>query len=186
MKRSAMNCLLIFICVTATAYPATAAAGQIGQKGCELSLVGTWKMVSPAASLTTSPDADPVLYRFGADATVTVLSRSAPGAEFREVASAVYAIDNPRSPKAILFKAAKAGGGFEEGTTAVDITAYDDMSFTSVKPGAAPVRWLRVEPHRYFIGFAGRRGTFYDDSGPAFPMLMKLDGRETLIDAVGV
>ena len=42
------------------------------------------------------------------------------------------------------------------------------------------------EPHRYFLVLAGRSGTFYDKSGPAFPMLIKLDGERTQVDAVGL
>ena len=41
------------------------------------------------------------------------------------------------------------------------------------------------EPHRYFLVFAGRKGTFYDESGPAFSMLIKLDRERTQVDAVG-
>ena len=42
------------------------------------------------------------------------------------------------------------------------------------------------EPHRHFLVLAGRSGTFYDKSGPAFPMLIKLDGERAQVDAVGV
>jgi hypothetical protein len=42
------------------------------------------------------------------------------------------------------------------------------------------------EPHRHFLVLAGRSGTFYDNGGPAFPMLIKLDGGQTHVDAVGV
>ena len=42
------------------------------------------------------------------------------------------------------------------------------------------------EAHRHFLVLAGRRGTFYDNSGPAFPMLIKLDGEQVQVDAVGI
>jgi hypothetical protein len=42
------------------------------------------------------------------------------------------------------------------------------------------------EPHRHFLVLAARSGTFYDTSGPAFPMLIKLDGKKTQVDAVGI
>jgi hypothetical protein len=42
------------------------------------------------------------------------------------------------------------------------------------------------EPHRHFLVLAGRSGTFYDNGGPAFPMLIKLDGERTQVDAVGI
>ena len=67
----------------------------------------------------------------------------------------------------------------------MDVTAYDDTSVTLTKPGSTLARWVRVDPYRYFIVLAGRVGTFYDGSGPTFPMLIKTDGRQTQIDAVG-
>lgn len=42
------------------------------------------------------------------------------------------------------------------------------------------------EPHRYFLVLAGRSGTFYDNSGPAFPMLIKLNGERTQVDGLGI
>jgi hypothetical protein len=42
------------------------------------------------------------------------------------------------------------------------------------------------QPHRHFLILAGRSGTFYDKSGPAFPMLIKSDGERTQVDAVGI
>ena len=44
----------------------------------------------------------------------------------------------------------------------------------------------KVDQSRYFIVLAGRSGVFYDRSGPTFPMLIKLDGREIQVDAVGI
>lgn len=41
-------------------------------------------------------------------------------------------------------------------------------------------------PHRYFLVLAARSGTFYDDSGPAFPMLINLDGEQTQVYGVGI
>jgi hypothetical protein len=177
MKRSAFISLffsLAFICVIATA-PA------FGQKRCELNIVGTWK----AASLD---GANPVLYRFAPDATVTVLSQSGSGqnSELREVASATYKLDNPKMPKAIIFKAAKEGGGLAAGTTSMNITAYDDSSMTCTRSGYEPTRWVKVDSHRYFIVLVGRSGIFYDRSGPAFPMLIKMDEGKPRVDAVGI
>jgi hypothetical protein len=42
------------------------------------------------------------------------------------------------------------------------------------------------EPHRYFLVLAARNGTFYDKTGPAFPMLIKLDGGRTQVESVGI
>lgn len=178
MKRSAFSSSLffslIFICVVAN-------STAFGQKGCQLNIVGTWKAAS-------SDGANTLFYRFGPDATVTVLSRSVSekSSELREIASATYTLDDPKSPKAILFKATKEGGGFAQGTTSMDITGYDDASITCVKPGYEPTRWVKVDPYQYFIILAGRSGTFYDLSGPAFPMLIKMDGDKTQVDAVGI
>ncbi|MFY9607902.1 MAG: hypothetical protein WAU45_04710 [Blastocatellia bacterium] len=172
MKRPAIISAFILICLTAT--PAA-----LGQKGCEFNIVGTWKAEK-------SDDANPILYRFTPDGKLTVLSGSGQGSELREIASAVHMVDNPKAPKVIVVKADKEGGGFALGTTSMDITRYDDTTVTFVKPGSAPTRWVRVDPHRYFIVLAGRMGTFYDGSGPTFPMLIKMDGRQTQIDAVGI
>ncbi|HEU0177867.1 MAG TPA: hypothetical protein VFV58_26690 [Blastocatellia bacterium] len=43
-----------------------------------------------------------------------------------------------------------------------------------------------VAPHRHFLVLAGRSGISYDNSGPAFPMLINLDGGRTQIDAIGI
>jgi hypothetical protein len=172
MKRFAIFFSIILICLAAT----TAAYGQ---KGCELNLIGTWKA-------ETADTSNPVFYRFGPDNTVTLLSGR--GAELREVASAAYTLDNPKSPKVILFKTAKATAGFAEGTTSMEIKAYDDTSltFAFVKPGSEPTRWVKVDSNQYFIVLAGRKGTFYDGAGPSFPMLIKMDGRQIEVEAVGI
>jgi hypothetical protein len=170
MKRSALISILILICLTAT--PAA-----LGQKGCELNIIGTWKAEK-------SDQANPILYRFTTDARVIALSGSGQ-TELKEIASAVYTLDNPKAPKTILIKSEKAGA-FAQGTTSFDIASHDDTSLTLVKPGSAPVRWVRVDPNRYFIVLAGRTGTFYDGSGPTFPMMIKTDGKQTQIDAVGI
>lgn len=167
MRRSAIIFSMIIICLAA-------AADAFGQKGCELNLVGTWRAAGPDGAAT-------LFYRFGTDATVTALN-----AESREVGSAVYTLDNPKAPKVILFKAAKGGPAFNEGVTSMDITGYDDASVTLTKPGSGPARWVREDSSRYFVVLAGRKGTFYDGSGPAFPMYIKMDEQQTQIDAVGI
>lgn len=178
MKRSAFFFSLLFssiiICLIV---PATA----FGQKSCQLDIVGTWKAASPDG-------ANAVLYRFSPDSTVTVLSQSGSGqsSELREVATATYKLDNPKAPKAILFKADKAGGGLDKGATSLSITGYDDESMTCAKSGYEPTRWVKVDPNRYFIVLAGRSGVFYDLSGPAFPMLIKMDEGKTQVDALGI
>ncbi len=115
-----------------------------------------------------------------------MLSGSGQSSELREIVSAGYSLDNPKAPKVIVVKADKEGGGFAQGTNSMEITGYDDTSVTFVKPGSKPARWVRVDNNRYFIVLAGRMGTFYDNSGPTFPMLIKTDGHRTQIDAVGI
>jgi hypothetical protein len=178
MKRSAFFSSflfpLIFICLIASSQ-------AFGQKGCQLNIIGTWKAAGADAQ-------NPVLYRFAPDSTVTVLSRagSDKSSELREIASATYILDDPNAPKVILFKTTREGGGFAQGTTSMEITGYDDTSFTSVKLGSGTTRWVKVDPHKYFLVLAGRTGTFYDRSGPTFPMLIKMDAGKTQVDAVGI
>lgn len=173
MKRFAIICSSILICLaaTATAFGQSYDVQKGVRRGCELNIVGTWK----------ADGATPLIYRFASDATVTVLS----GSELREIASAVYSLDNPKAPKVVTVKASKEGGGFAQGTTSMEITAHDETSLTFVKPGSAPTRLVKVDTNRYFIVLAGRIGTFYDGSGPTFPMMIKMDGQQTIIDAVG-
>jgi hypothetical protein len=172
MKRFAIISALILVCLTA-------APAALGQKGCEFNIVGTWKAEK-------SDEANPILYRFSADSRVTVLSGSGQSSQLQEIANAAYSLDNPKEPKVIIVKAEKEAGGFAQGTTSMQITAYDDTSATFARPGSAPSRWVRVDPNRYFIVLAGRMGTFYDNSGPTFPMMIKIDGQQTQIDAVGI
>ena len=180
MKRSAILFSLILICLTAsaTAFGQSPDAPKAGvPRGCEFSIIGTWKAEK-------SDGANPLLYRFTPDAKMTVLSGQ--GSELREIASATYSLDKPRAPKVVTVKAGKEVGGFAEGTTSMEVTGYDDTWVSLVKSGSAPTRWVRVDPYRYFIVLAGRTGTFYDDSGPTFPMMIKTDGQQTQIDAVGI
>jgi hypothetical protein len=180
MKRFAIIFSMILICLTATAFGQSYDPPKEGVKrGCELNIVGTWKAEK-------SDEASPILYRFTPDAKVTVLSASGQSSELKEIASAVYTLDNPKAPKAVLVKADKAVGGFAPGTTSMEITGYDDTSLTFVKAGSAPTRWVRVDPYRYFMVLAGRIGTFYDGSGPTFPMMIRTGGPQTQIDAVGI
>jgi hypothetical protein len=172
MKRFGFFVSLIVICLTANTM-------VFGQKGCEFNPVGMWKAA-------TSDEKNLILYRFTHDARVTALSGSGQSSELREIANASYTLDNPKTPKVILVKADHAGGGFAQGITSMNITGYDDTSLTFVKQGSAPTRWVRVDPNRYFMVLAGRIGTFYDGSGPSFPMLIKVGGEQTQIDSVGI
>lgn len=172
MKRFGIFLTLAIICATAT--PA------FGQKGCDFNIVGTWRAVTAGDSAT------PLLYRFAPEGTVSVVSAGGTSQESRETALMTYTLDNAKAPKRISFTSRDGFGIFAQGTASMEITAHDDSSFTCLKPGSGSVRWIKVDPHRYFLVFAGRSGIFYDGGGPAFPMLIKTDGRQTQIEAVGI
>lgn len=153
----------------------------LGQKkGCDFNIVGTWEVA-------TADRANSQIYRFAEDGTVIVLSNSGKsGSAPREIAAATYKLDYPKAPKAISFNATKGGGVFAEGTTSVQLIGYDDSSFTCQSAGSEPTRWVRVDNNQYFLVLAGRKDVFYDHSGPVFPMMIKRDGKNTEIDAVGI
>ncbi|HJQ71730.1 MAG TPA: hypothetical protein VKA70_22330 [Blastocatellia bacterium] len=180
MKRFAIILSLSVVCLAAAAaafsqsYEAQKSAVP---RGCEFNIVGTWKAEK-------ADGATPIVYRFTPDAKVTVLSGQ--GSELREVASAAYSIDNPKAPKVVTVKADKQIGDFAQGATSMQIAEYDDTWVSLTKPGSAPTRWVRVDPFSYYIVLAGRVGTFYDKSGPTFPMMIKTDGHQTQVDAVGM
>ena len=66
------------------------------------------------------------------------------------------------------------------------VVSYDDSSITCAIPGVGTTRWTRVDPDRYFIVLAAREKEFYDSSGSAFPMVIKLAGGAPTIDAFGI
>jgi hypothetical protein len=151
------------------------------QKGCQFNIVGTWKVAG-----TDAANSD--LYRFAQDGTITLLSRSGiqQGSELNETAIGTYKLDDPKAPKVIQFQAIKASADLAKGATSMAINAYDDTSFTCAKSNSGSIRWVKVDSHRYFIILAGRKGTFYDRSGPTFPILIKMGNDKTQVDAVGI
>src|SRR5262245_55223689 len=60
------------------------------------------------------------------------------------------------------------------------------MMFTYAKAGSGLTRRGSAAQVRYFLVLAGRRGVFYDQSGPTFPILVKMEGHRTQVDAVGI
>jgi hypothetical protein len=198
MKRIALLYSLIFICLGANAV----AFGQSeDKKACPFNIVGTWK--SQAA--TTNP----ILFRFAPDGTVTLLSPSTaiPDADFEMLAAAKYKLDTPSAPTRLDIIAARGNEVFGRGTTPLEITGYNDDSFTTVnaKDGRSSV-WVRAKTNRYFLTFAARAvkvDGFVDDSstdihpkdgratqttlgGPAFAMWTKMDGRKTVVETLGI
>jgi len=117
---------------------------------------------------------------------MTSLPNSGQGSESKEIARGTYKLDNAKSPKSISFTINREGVGSEDGTTLVKIIKYGDASFTTGSNDHDTLEWERVDSNRYFLVLAGRNGVFYDRSGPTFPILIKTDGRETQIDAVGI
>jgi hypothetical protein len=103
-----------------------------------------------------------------------------------ETSVATFTLDNAKAPKRISFVSRDGGGALTKGESSMEVTSYGDSSFRTITPGSTAIRWRRVDLFRHFLVFAGRRGVFYDGGGPAFPMLIRTDGRKTEIDAVGV
>ena len=148
------------------------------EKSCSFDLVGTWRaQLSPTQA---------VLYRFDANGEVSVLSVSGTEAP-RQTATASYEVINePDSPRLISFKASGKDRIFGSIKKTMKVVKYDDSSITCEIPGMGTTRWTRVDPDRYFIVLAARKGEFYDTSGSAFPMVIKLAGGAPTIDAFGV
>lgn len=171
MKRSAIFSLLILLLLGGS-------EATFGREGCQFNIVGTWKAADAA---------NPVLYHFTPDGTLTVISQTGAGrdAASKVIASAAYQLDDPQAPKSIKLTATDEGTVFAKGASTLEIVKYDDASFTCVWPGKEPTRWVRVDPDRYFIVFAARSGVFFDKSGPAFPMVIKVHGDEMRVNAVG-
>ena len=181
MKRSAIFLSLIAICLTV-------AGTAFGQKGCEFKIAGTWKADIPEDAKTWGAIIKPLQYRFAPEGTVTVLSstRYGQGSELREIGRATYTLDDLKAPKRISFTTPEGVGAIAQGTTLLEITGYDDQSFTFVRPGYGPTRLVRIDAFNYYLVLAGRSGTFHDGSGPTFPMVIKMDGGRAQIDAVGI
>lgn len=156
---------LSFFCLIAT-------PEAFSQKGCQFDIVGTWKLAN-----------SPILYHFMQDGTIRMLSQRS---ELRETTIGTYTLDAPKSPRVIQFQITKASDGFAMGATSMAINAFDETSFTCAKPDSGSIQWIKVDSHRYFLILAGRKGTFYDRSGPAFPMLIQMDSDKTQVDAVGI
>ena len=160
--------------------------GSIGtafaqRQRCQFDLVGTWKaQISPTEAR---------LYTFDADGVMKVLSVS--GTEQpREVATAKYDLsnlNNSKTPGQVSFTATGKSRIFDQVKTAMKVVSYDDSSITCEIPGlAGTTRWTRVDQDRYFIVLVARQNEFYDKSGSAFPVVIKLAGGVAKIDAAGL
>ena len=172
MKLTAIISLLAMMLLGSTAN----AVAQ--EKSCSFDIVGTWKaQVSPKEA---------VLYRFHSDGGMTVFSDLGTG-EPRQIASAKYeVIKELGNPKSVSFTASGKNRIFGALRKTMKLVSYDDTSITCAIPGIGTTRWTRIDPDRYFIVLSARKGEFYDTSGSAFPMVIKLAGGVSTIDAFGV
>ena len=172
MKLTGIIPLLAMILLGSTA---TALAQE---KSCSFDLVGTWK-----AQLSST---DARLYRFDEKGVVTVLTVTGT-AEPQQVATAKYEVNKELGkPDSVSFTASGENRIFGALKKTMKIVSYDDASITCAIPGMGTTRWTRVDPDRYFIVLSARRGEFYDTSGSAFPMVIKLAGGSPTVDAFGV
>lgn len=148
------------------------------KKTCTFDVVGTWK------AQISSREAR--LYRFDANGVVTVLS-AAGDADPRELATAKYeVIKELGKPEALSFVASGANRIFGAVRKTMRLVSYDDSSITGEIPGIGTTRWTRVDPDRYFMVLSARKGEFYDTSGSAFSMVIKLNGAVPTFDAFGI
>ena len=172
MKLTATISLLAMIMLGSTA----AAVAQ--KKSCSFDIVGTWKaQLSPTEA---------VLYRFDSNGEVTVLSDSAT-AEPKQSATAKYTVNEElEGPTTVSFTATGKNRIFGAAKMTMKVVSYDDSSITCEIPGAGTTRWTRVDPDRYFIVLSARKGEFYDSSGSAFPMVIKLAGGAPTVSAFGI
>lgn len=173
MKLTAIISLLAIMFLGSTA---NALAQE--KKSCSFDIVGTWKaQVSPNEA---------VLYRFDSNDGVTVLSDLGTG-EPHQIATAKYEINKELGkPESVSFTATGKNRIFGAVRKTMKLVSYDDTSITCAIPGIGTTRWTRVDADRYFIVLAARQGEFYDSTGSAFPLVIKLAGGVPTIDAFGV
>ena len=174
MKKLALISLLALMVLG----PAGTALAQTPKK-CDFNVIGTWK-----AQISSS---EARLYTFEPDGTVKVSTVSG-AAKPREPVNAKYEVldDVDTSGKEISFTATAKNPIFGQANPTIKVESFDDSSMTCAIPGAGSVRWTRVDPNRYFIVFVAREGEFFDKSGSAFPVVIKLAGGTAKVDAAGI
>ncbi len=175
MKSTALISLLTLLLVGSIN---TASAQTTLDKTCPFNLLGTWKA---QVSATESR-----LYTFDADGVLKVLEVT--GAEKpREIATAKYAVENDvNTGRQISFTANGKDRIFGQATGAMKVVSFDDTSMTCDIPGIGETRWTRVDSNRYFIVLIAREGEFYDKSGSAFPLVIKLANGALQIEGAGI
>jgi hypothetical protein len=170
--------LIATISLLAMVLLGSTAAVLAQEKSCSFDLVGTWKaQLSPTEA---------ILYQFDSKGAVTVLA-APEKSEPRQIAVAKYeVIKELGKPDSVSFTASGKNRIFGAIRKTMKLVSYDDTSITCEIPGMGTTRWTRVDPDRYFIVLAARQGEFYDTSGSAFPMVIKLAGGVPTMDAFGV
>jgi hypothetical protein len=147
-------------------------------KKCQFDIVGTWKaQVSPTEAR---------LYTFDANGVVKVLNASGTDKP-TEIATGKYELlEDPKAPEEISITATGKNRIFGQAKTAMKVVSFTDSSITCQIPGVGETRWTKVDPDRYFIVLVARQGEFYDSSGSAFPIVVKLAGGSAKLDAAGL
>ncbi|HET9525447.1 MAG TPA: hypothetical protein VFO99_04735 [Pyrinomonadaceae bacterium] len=147
-------------------------------KKCQFNIVGTWKaQISPTETR---------LYTFDANGVVKVLNAIGTDTP-TEIATAKYELlEDPKAPEEISFTATGKNRIFGRAKTAMKVVSFNDSSITCQIPGVGETRWTRVDADRYFIVLVARQEEFYDHSGSAFPLLVKIAGGVPKIDAAGL
>src|SRR5688500_2496941 len=147
-------------------------------KKCQFEIVGTWK-----AQMSST---EARLYTFDANGVVKVLNASGTDKP-TEIATAKYELlEDPKAPEEISITASGKNRIFGRTQIAMKVVSFNDSSITCQIPGVGETRWTRVDPDRYFIVLVARQEEFYDHSGSAFPVVIKLTDGLSKIDAAGL
>ena len=148
------------------------------EKSCSFDIVGTWK-----AEISST---EARLYQFDEKGVVTVLS-AAGTAQPQQIATAKYEVNKELGkPESVSFTASGENRIFGAVKQTMKLVSYDDTSITCTIPKIGTTRWTRVDPDRYFIVLSARKGEFYNATGSAFSMVIKLAGGVPTIDTFGI
>jgi len=147
-------------------------------KKCQFNIIGTWKaQISPTEARLYTFDANGVVKMFNASGTDKPT----------EIATAKYELlEDPKAPEEISIKASDKNRFFGRTQTTMKVVSFNDSSITCQIPGVGETRWTRVDPDRYFIVLVARQGEFFDKSGSAFPVVIKLSGGVSKFEAAGL
>jgi hypothetical protein len=170
----------IFVCVISLLASVVGGSVAMAAQTCAFDIIGTWES-SPAAG----QEASQARYRFEPNGTVisSMPVKVGDTIEWRDrtdPAFFLYRLDDPKAPKSIEFID-------QDGTTSrttMKIGHYDQDSFTTLGQNDEPMPWIRVDPKRRFIVFAGRMGTV-QSGGPSFAMLISTENGRSQVDAFG-